>query len=70
RLTADGRLHTCLFTSGGHDLRPLLRGGAGRAALRGELQRIWGRRDDRYSELRAGLGGAHAPKPEMSYLGG
>ncbi|MGH7611032.1 MAG: GTP 3',8-cyclase MoaA, partial [Candidatus Dormibacteria bacterium] len=42
RLTADGRLHTCLFTSGGHDLRPLLRGGAGRAALRGELQRIWG----------------------------
>ncbi|MGH7698743.1 MAG: GTP 3',8-cyclase MoaA, partial [Candidatus Dormibacteria bacterium] len=72
RLTADGRLHTCLFSSGGHDLRSLLRGGQGHAALRAELERIWVAREDRYSELRAGrtVAGQRLPKPEMSYLGG
>ena len=28
RLTADGKIRTCLFSVGEHDLRPLLRGGA------------------------------------------
>jgi cyclic pyranopterin phosphate synthase len=72
RLTADGKLHTCLFARLGHDLRPRLRQGADREALVDELRAIWGVRADRYSELRssqtrqpAGVG-----KPEMSYLGG
>ena len=72
RLTADGKLHTCLFAREGHDLRPQLRGGASREELIQELRRIWTRRSDRYSELRSGAGAGDAAeaKPEMSYLGG
>jgi cyclic pyranopterin phosphate synthase len=69
RLSADGKLYTCLFGVRGHDLRALLRGGASDAQLTAELERVWGTRADRYSELRSeatvGL-----PKVEMSYIGG
>jgi cyclic pyranopterin phosphate synthase len=69
RLTADGKLHTCLFSAQGHDLRPLLRGGADDDALRDHFEQLWRSRDDRYSELRSqrvrGL-----QRPEMSYVGG
>ncbi|MGH7641088.1 MAG: GTP 3',8-cyclase MoaA [Candidatus Dormibacteria bacterium] len=72
RLTADGKLHTCLFAATGHDLRPLLRGPRSGGDLASELERLWRGRDDRYSELRASRtpGAAPPPKPEMSYLGG
>src|SRR5205814_2748765 len=52
RLSADGRLYTCLFAVRGHDLRDLVRGGAPDDALAGALTAIWGRRADRYSEIR------------------
>jgi cyclic pyranopterin phosphate synthase len=74
RLSADGRLFTCLFAVAGRDLRGLLRGGDGQAALADEaleaaLRRTWATRDDEYSERRSaetvGL-----PKVEMSYIGG
>jgi cyclic pyranopterin phosphate synthase len=69
RLSADGRLFTCLFATSGHDFRELLRGGATDEQLTDALRAIWSRRDDRYSELRSdatpGL-----PKVEMSYIGG
>ncbi|MBB5350721.1 cyclic pyranopterin phosphate synthase [Haloferula luteola] len=67
RLSADGRIYTCLFASQGHDLRPLLRGAADDNLLEATLRGLWSARDDRYSELR---GQTHAPKAEMSYLGG
>ncbi|HUY09810.1 MAG TPA: GTP 3',8-cyclase MoaA [Candidatus Dormibacteraeota bacterium] len=72
RLTADGKLHTCLFARLGHDLRPRLRQGADREALIAELRAIWGVRADRYSELRSSQTRQPAAvgKPEMSYLGG
>lgn len=69
RITADGLLYTCLFATRGHDLRSVLRGGAGDAELRRVLAGIWGAREDRYSELRE-RGVAAAAKPEMSRLGG
>jgi cyclic pyranopterin phosphate synthase len=69
RLSADGQLYTCLFASSGHDLRGLLRGGATDSELDTELRRIWGARDDRYSEIRTEET-AHLPKVEMSYIGG
>jgi cyclic pyranopterin phosphate synthase len=69
RLSADGRLYTCLFALAGHDLRGLLRGGAGDEELKVALAAIWGRRGDRYSELRAAAT-PDAPKVEMSYIGG
>jgi cyclic pyranopterin phosphate synthase len=67
RLSADGKLFTCLFAANGHDIRGLLRGGAGDEVLRAAVQGIWGVREDRYSEER---GQATKPKAEMSYLGG
>ena len=69
RLSADGQLFTCLFATQGHDLRALLRGGADDLGLREQLERIWVRRTDRYSEIRTGAT-VDLPKVEMSYIGG
>jgi cyclic pyranopterin phosphate synthase len=69
RLSAEGRLYTCLFAVRGHDLRALVRGEASDEALREEIGRIWTRRGDRYSELRSAETPA-LPKVEMSYIGG
>jgi cyclic pyranopterin phosphate synthase len=69
RLSADGQLYTCLFATRGHDLRALLRDGATDAELEDALRRVWGSRDDRYSELRTAET-ARLPKVEMSYIGG
>jgi cyclic pyranopterin phosphate synthase len=69
RLSAEGRLYTCLFAVRGHDLRAVVRGGASDAELTDEIGRIWGRRADRYSELRT-ENTADLPKVEMSYIGG
>ncbi|HEY2182558.1 MAG TPA: GTP 3',8-cyclase MoaA [Gaiellaceae bacterium] len=69
RLSAEGRLYTCLFGTRGHDLRAPLRLGADDEALAEQLRAIWGRRTDRYSELRT-AGTATLPKVEMSYIGG
>lgn len=69
RLSAEGKLHTCLFATSGHDLRALLRDGATDDVLAEAIRTIWERRSDRYSEIRSdrtvGL-----PKVEMSYIGG
>ncbi len=69
RLSAEGRLYTCLFAVRGHDLRALVRGGASDVELGAEIARIWTRRADRYSELRSAET-AELPKVEMSYIGG
>jgi cyclic pyranopterin phosphate synthase len=52
RLTADGRLVTCLFSAGGHDLKGLLRRGAGDEEVMAFIRSIWTKRMDRYSEER------------------
>ena len=69
RLSADGRLYTCLFATTGHDLRDLLRSGADDAAVAEALRVIWTGRSDRYSELRT-LDTVELPKVEMSFIGG
>ncbi|HRN51683.1 MAG TPA: GTP 3',8-cyclase MoaA [Anaerolineales bacterium] len=69
RISADGRLFTCLFAIGGADLRGLLRRGADQAALQAAIAAVWQKRTDRYSELRSANTGA-LPKVEMSYIGG
>ncbi len=69
RLSAEGKLFTCLFAATGHDLRALLRGGADDATLSRSLASIWSDRSDRYSELRGRLD-LRGQKAEMSYLGG
>ncbi len=62
RLSADGKLFTCLFASDGHDLRSLLRGGASDARLRESLSGVWGARADRYSAERSAAGEDVAPQ--------
>ena len=71
RLSAEGKLYTCLFASRGHDLRALLRGDAvSDADLDERLRAMWRVRDDRYSELRPGSTALDPPKVEMSHIGG
>ena len=69
RLSAEGRLYTCLFGLRGHDLRALVRGGADDDELAATIGRIWGARTDRYSEKRSERT-RELPKVEMSYIGG
>jgi cyclic pyranopterin phosphate synthase len=69
RLSADGKLYTCLFATQGHDLRLLIRNGASDQEIAERVGAIWSRREDRYSELRnprvRGM-----KRIEMSYIGG
>jgi GTP 3',8-cyclase len=69
RISADGKLYTCLFAVRGHDLRALVRSDVDDEALIDTLASLWRVRDDRYSELRSA---ATEPldKIEMSYIGG
>jgi len=83
RLSADGKLFTCLFARRGHDLRALLREGAGDEEIERRLREVWVGRADRYSAERSRVsaqGNAEhtaeqiaerePPKIEMSYIGG
>jgi cyclic pyranopterin phosphate synthase len=69
RLSAEGKLYTCLFAVKGHDFRALLRSGASDEELTEAIGRVWGNRDDRYSEIRSQNTGS-LPKVEMSHIGG
>jgi cyclic pyranopterin phosphate synthase len=69
RISAEGRLYTCLFAAEGLDLLGFLRSGHGDAALATLLASHWRRREDRYSEQRHG-DTPRIPKIEMSHIGG
>ena len=60
RLTADGRLVTCLFSQTGHDLKSRLRSGASDQELEQAIQTVWSGRADRYSMDR--LDSIHSPE--------
>ncbi len=69
RISAEGKLYTCLFSIKGHDLRSLLRGGATDEEISQAIGRVWSKRSDRYSELRS-ENTISLPKVEMSHIGG
>ena len=69
RISAEGRLFTCLFAVRGTDLRAVVRSGADDAELAQAVRDVWRVRADRYSERRTEET-ASLPKVEMSYLGG
>jgi cyclic pyranopterin phosphate synthase len=69
RISADGRLYTCLFAAWGHDLRSLLRSGATDREIAELLRGVWSKREDNYSERRS-TETAGLDKVEMSYIGG
>lgn len=73
RLSADGRLHTCLFATGGLDLRAPLREGIDERQLQSLIAGAWGGRADRYSASRSASAASRRRRPakiEMSYIGG
>jgi molybdenum cofactor biosynthesis protein A, bacterial len=74
RVSTEGKLFTCLFATGGHDLRALMRGGCSDEQLSTVMAHIWRERTDRYSDLRSAatndLRGTGKKKIEMSYIGG
>lgn len=70
RLSADGKLYTCLFASSGFDIKEKLRNGLTDEQLEDELTSLWGNRKDRYSDERAENKHQNRKKIEMSYIGG
>ena len=76
RLTADGKLVTCLFSQLGHDVKARLRGGSSDAEIAEFLTNLWRGRTDRYSleRLEALKSSSYDPKShrkiEMISLGG
>ncbi len=77
RLTADGKMVTCLFSQAGHDLKALLRNAASDTEIGEAIRAVWRKRNDRYSDERLeamhSVQGYHAEehkKIEMITLGG
>ena len=73
RLSADGKLYTCLFAVDGLDVRAVLRDGSSDEAVAAFLADAWRVRDDRYSELRTlstRVPRPDLPKVEMFAMGG
>ena len=69
RLSSDGKLFTCLFTTVGHDMSELIRDGDDPSKLTEAIRGVWTRRSDRYSEDRSS-DAVSLPRVEMSYIGG
>ncbi|MFM0292162.1 GTP 3',8-cyclase MoaA [Paraburkholderia sp. RL17-380-BIE-A] len=71
RLSADGRLFTCLFASRGLDIRTPMRNSHTDEGLRQLVANLWTRRADRYSEQRGETSATdNRSKVEMSFIGG
>lgn len=70
RISADGKLYTCLFANSGADLKPILGSKAAPADLEEQLGKLWQGRGDRYSELRSEEGSDRPGRIPMSYIGG
>jgi cyclic pyranopterin phosphate synthase len=69
RLSAEGKIYTCLFAIEGTDLREPLRAGASDEEIEHIIQQTWGKRTDRYSEQRFKMT-APRRKIQMYHIGG
>lgn len=71
RISAEGKLYTCLFASAGTDLKKQIRGGISQQDFTTLVSKLWIARDDQYSEDRSkGQVPKNNKKIEMSYIGG
>lgn len=71
RISAEGKLYTCLFASKGNDLRELLRSGYTDEEITDVIRHVWNTRSDRYSDERLSNANKKTlPKIEMSHIGG
>ncbi len=70
RLSADGKLYTCLFATAGFDIKEKMRAGLTKEGLDTTLASLWKIRKDRYSDERTEEKNKDRKKIEMSYIGG
>lgn len=70
RLSAEGAIYTCLFATGGTDLKGPIRAGGDDGQLGRIIDSIWRERTDRYSEIRSSQTVTIGQRVEMSYIGG
>jgi cyclic pyranopterin phosphate synthase len=71
RLTAEGKLFTCLFADKSYDIKSLVRSPRSDSEIQKYLIEMWSQRDDRYSEERVTNRNYKViKKAEMSYIGG
>ena len=72
RLSADGKMYTCLFATQATDLRKPLRSGASDDELKSIIESTWHGRTDKYSQERAHLASQNKilNKVEMFQIGG
>lgn len=72
RLSADGKMYTCLFATHGTDLGGHLKNDASDEFLAHLIRTVWMKREDRYSETRSGFrhNSQASPKVEMFQIGG
>ncbi|WP_272913725.1 GTP 3',8-cyclase MoaA [Halalkalibacter okhensis] len=70
RISADGKLYTCLFAESGYDLRSLIRANTSDQEIVSKITEIWSARTDKYSEERTEETVKNRKKIEMSYIGG
>ncbi len=71
RISAEGKLYTCLFATEGHDLRDPLRSGESDDDIMKRIEEIWQLREDHYSEIRLSqTEGLKRKKVEMYHIGG
>ncbi|MGH0597784.1 GTP 3',8-cyclase MoaA [Bacillus mycoides] len=71
RISAEGKLYTCLFASKGNDLKELLRSGYTDEEITNVIRDIWNNRSDHYSDERlSNTNKKTMPKIEMSHIGG
>ena len=69
RISANGKLYTCLFSEHGHDLKSLITMGADITDLRDAVIALWSKRTDRYSEVRT-IRKLETRPVEMHFIGG
>ncbi|MEO6034448.1 MAG: GTP 3',8-cyclase MoaA [Verrucomicrobiota bacterium] len=67
RLMADGKIRTCLFSAGEHDLRALLRDGSDDESIRTKLRQVVWQKEDRHH---IGEPEFVPPQRSMSCIGG
>jgi GTP 3',8-cyclase len=70
RLSADGKVYTCLFASSGTDFKHFIRDGASDQEIYERIVNTWSNRKDRYSDERREKNAEERKKIEMSYIGG
>ncbi|MEH7612112.1 GTP 3',8-cyclase MoaA [Gottfriedia acidiceleris] len=74
RISAEGKLYTCLFATKGYDLKELVRSNQDDEQIKETILSIWSNRTDRYSDERLSntkkMNDKSSHKIEMSHIGG